>query len=178
MGEPKVIRHPELGTRAELARLCNDRDIRDGAEVGTDCGEFARDFLQLWQGAFLYCVDPYQPCPYYAWDRETDLLMAITALAPFAGRVRIVRAASPDAAKLLPGPVGFVYIDANHDLESVRADIAAWWEVLRPGGILAGHDFDEHHWEVRLAVTEFATAHDLPIHLTGGGFSWWVDKPR
>ena len=33
-----------------------------------------------------------------------------------------------------------VFIDADHRYHAVRADIRAWINKVRPGGILAGHD--------------------------------------
>jgi hypothetical protein len=36
--------------------------------------------------------------------------------------------------------VTFAYIDAAHDYESVKRDIAAWMPKIKSGGILAGHD--------------------------------------
>lgn len=38
--------------------------------------------------------------------------------------------------------LSLVYIDADHGYESVRADIAAWLPKVRPGGVIAGHDFN------------------------------------
>ena len=35
----------------------------------------------------------------------------------------------------------FVYIDANHQDPYVTQDITAWQGKVRPGGILAGHDY-------------------------------------
>jgi cephalosporin hydroxylase len=49
--------------------------------------------------------------------------------------------ASVNAAVAIPdSSCAFVFIDADHSYESVRADIRAWRNKLRPGGILAGHD--------------------------------------
>jgi dTDP-4-dehydrorhamnose reductase len=35
----------------------------------------------------------------------------------------------------------FVFIDASHEYEDVKADILAWIRKVKPGGILAGHDY-------------------------------------
>jgi hypothetical protein len=36
-----------------------------------------------------------------------------------------------------------IFIDADHSEAAVREDIASWLPVVKPGGILAGHDYDE-----------------------------------
>lgn len=50
-----------------------------------------------------------------------------------------------------------IYIDASHKYENVITDLAAFWEVLRPNGVLIGDDFITAVWPgVVRAVNEFA----------------------
>lgn len=53
-----------------------------------------------------------------------------------------IRKSSVEAAKDFEDmSLDAVYIDAEHDFESVRADIKAWRPKLKFGGVLSGHDF-------------------------------------
>mgnify|MGYP001558848937 CR=1 FL=1 len=53
-----------------------------------------------------------------------------------------IRKTSIEAAKDFEnGSLDAVYIDAEHDEDSVREDIKAWRPKIKPGGILSGHDF-------------------------------------
>ncbi len=47
----------------------------------------------------------------------------------------------------------FVYIDAKHDYKSVKEDILAWLPMVKPGGFIAGHDY-EFYPGVKKAVDE------------------------
>lgn len=60
------------------------------------------------------------------------------------------------AALLFPDEsLDFVFVDADHRYESVTADLRAWWPKIRPGGAMAGHDYDTHWPEVVRAVDDF-----------------------
>lgn len=76
------------------------------------------------------------------------------------------------------GFLDVVFVDAAHDFENVKADLAAWWPICRPGGIFSGHDFSPLRSKrgVVRAVNEFAAEHDLELSL-GNGTVWWVKKP-
>lgn len=65
--------------------------------------------------------------------------------------VTIHRMRTTDAAPLVEdGSLDFVFIDADHTEPAVRADIKAWRQKIRPGGLLCGHDIDQP--QVRRAV--------------------------
>lgn len=161
--------------RSQLAELCNKKKARKVVEVGTDRGEFARQFLDIWTGPTMLCVDNYEPYPLSGSksailiDRTPDMLAAIQHLAPHHSRYRLIKADSVDLAKnLRPEYVDFVYIDASHEYKDVQADLKAWLPVVRKGGILAGHDYGDgrNPNEVIKAVDEFAKEHKLDIELT------------
>jgi predicted O-methyltransferase YrrM len=76
-----------------------------------------------------------------------------------AADVKLLVMDSADAADLFPdGSVDFVFIDAAHDYHNVRTDLQTWWPKVRPGGLLAGHDYTENHPEVLQAVDCFLHA--------------------
>lgn len=70
-----------------------------------------------------------------------------------AGYIRTLVMSSQRALGEFPDDsLDFVFIDAAHDFESVRADIAMWRRKVRPGGMLAGHDIE---WQgLRQAVQD------------------------
>jgi len=48
----------------------------------------------------------------------------------------------------------FIFIDAIHEYEAVKADIAKALELIEPGGIIAGHDYAPGWFGVMQAVDE------------------------
>jgi hypothetical protein len=57
-------------------------------------------------------------------------------------KIEMIREFSMDAVKRVPeGSLDFVYIDANHEYPWVTEDIVHWSKRVRPGGIVAGHDY-------------------------------------
>lgn len=51
--------------------------------------------------------------------------------------------------------VDMVFIDGDHTYKTVVKDIKKAYELLRPGGLICGHDYDHPSWPgVKQAVTE------------------------
>jgi predicted O-methyltransferase YrrM len=92
-------------------------------------------------------IDPWEHYPGYRDHVSPDKLESFREEAQkltkqFPSRAMLMRKYSVDAAKLFgDGALDFVYIDGNHNIQNVIADLAAWTPKVRSGGIIAGHDY-------------------------------------
>ena len=59
-----------------------------------------------------------------------------------------------------PSSLDFVFIDGNHDFEYIVNDIISWMKIVRPEGILCGHDFG-NPFHVKYAVQAYAEAYKI-----------------
>ncbi len=82
----------------------------------------------------------------------------------------IVEASSIDAVTRLPD-FDFIFIDADHKYLNVMADMVNYWSLVKPGGVLGGHDYNG---ETAKAVNAFAKC--LGRKVTGIGSSWLMQK--
>ena len=76
------------------------------------------------------------------------------------------------AARFANHSVDFVWIDADHSYDGVCADIAAWLPKVKPGGVIAGHDYYDDPAKnnfVQSAIDEL-----FPDARTEHK-SWWVE---
>jgi hypothetical protein len=134
--------------RDGLAGMFNELGFRLGVEVGVEQGKYAETLCRSIPGLTLYCVDAWARYHGYRDHVDQEKLDGFyrateERLKPY--NAILVRAWSADAAKHFKrGALDFVYIDANHTLPHVIQDIWKWSERVRPGGIVAGHDFNEH----------------------------------
>lgn len=158
------------------------------AEVGVAEGRYS---LELLSGGLLrlYLVDRWRSVATQRGDsaepqawHEANLVGCLARVAPYLDRVVFLRGGSVEMAASVPdGSLGLAYIDAGHDAESVAADLRAWWPKVVPGGVLAGHDYLNPSYGVRVAADEFAAEVGLPLeviaedHEDDAGF--WVGRP-
>lgn len=87
-----------------------------------------------------------------------------------------IRMPSPKAAdEFEDDSLDFVFIDANHDYEPVKADIAAWKPKIRKGGVLAGHDYKNGWKGVDYAVKESLGSGNFEV-FPGSVWMHWIEK--
>jgi hypothetical protein len=116
---------------AELTWLMEQAAMMESvAEIGCLHGRSAFALLTACPGP-VYCIDP--------WNDEAD-----HSYPSFMGNcghfpnLHAVRAFSPQAAAQV-GPVDMVFIDGDHEYDSVIADINGWLPLTRK--LICGHDY-------------------------------------
>ena len=92
---------------------------------------------------------------------------------PVKGIVYPVRMTSIEASKLYkPNSLDFIFIDASHDEQSVKADLTYWMPRLKEDGVIAGDDINNEG--VANAVKWFFDNEKLDIL----GRQWLVDLSK
>ena len=165
-----------------------------GAEIGVWRGNLSRTLLARLPNLLLYLVDAwatYEPthpyarsgdsCARYSAQQQQDnYLTTLETVAQYGPQCRVIREESIMAVnRFSDGELDFAFIDADHTLEAVRADIAAWAPKVRSGGILCGHDHGSPRdlrgvWGVSRAVGDYAaqTGRRVRVH---PGHVWVVE---
>ena len=137
--------------------------------------------LQSFPNLFLYMVDTYQDegLPKALSSKMTASQAkaeAERAVEPFKDRIEWLIMPSVEAAeRLKDGALDYVFIDACHNYEPVKADIEAWYPKVRSGGIVAGHDFSVHFEGVKQSVRERFGEDGFSV---ARGKVWWMRKPE
>jgi len=135
---------PNVGRR-DLAGWFGELGFTKGAEIGTAGGKFAEIICSSSPSVHLYCVDAYAIYNGYRDYTRTEQMTKMHTesherLKKY--NVEFVEQFSMDALNHFEdNSLDFVYIDANHEWPFVTQDIYYWSKKVRPGGIVAGHDY-------------------------------------
>lgn len=167
-------------------------------EVGVYEGDLSQQIAEYCPQAKIYLVDPWRffPAGYVdPCNRDQDAFDQIfkSVCARMAGyqttdlyedhRVIIIRNTSVAAAEIVPNQLDIVYLDGNHSFDGITEDIATWYPKVKPGGILAGHDYvhnpDRSVNGVIPAVDKLVAQHQLKLVRMDQKYdcSWAVRKP-
>lgn len=169
-GDASPLVTPTMG-RKGLAELFKLLGFKRGAEIGVLKGEYSEIICRANPGVELLCVDPWMAYADYDEPRK-DQTRLNDAYREAGNRLRhfhcqLWRLTSLEAAKQVPdGSLDFIYIDANHQEPFISQDLEAWSRKVRPGGIVAGHDYfvtSDKPWvlDVKPAVEKFTAEHGI-----------------
>ena len=154
-----------LDRRALLERLPTGAEV---AELGVDRGGFSRQILDVTAPARLHLVDVWASERYH--DGLFQDVTAAFAGEIASGRVRVHRERSVEAAgRFEDASLDWVYVDTDHSYETTRDELAAYAPKVKPGGLIAGHDYVVGNWTsmyrygVMEAVHEFCVARDWEL---------------
>ena len=163
----------------------------EGVEVGVYTGSLSIFIHSRWFGKMLHLVDRWKEVPGYddiannPQEMQDEFYEGVKLLFDGVEDVNIIRDDSLNAAKQFEdGQLDWVYIDADHSYDAVKADIEAWFPKVRIGGLVSGDDYFDGTLEiaefgVKSAVDEFVAKHGYELKLEAAEHrlrSWYFVK--
>ena len=161
----------------QITEWMKHSDPHLGAEIGVKEGRFISYLLNAYPQLRMYAVDPWENQPgeaedYIGWCWESIYREYQQKTASVQHRVLELREYSEVAAqKVDDESLDFVFIDAQHDYDSVKRDIELWKPKVKPGGLLSGHDYQPRFDRVIRAVDELI---EDPILGANDTWATWI----
>jgi predicted O-methyltransferase YrrM len=150
-----------------LTELIRKHGWTYGAELGIASGTNLTYLLKNNPNLNMTAVDSYLPFPRHN-ARHQDILYqtAKDRVSKYSDRVVILKTTTTQAsAQLLPGSLDFIFIDADHSFEAVLEDLQNWYDIVKTGGWLLGHDWCPGEPGVQRAVEHFISTNKLDVNL-------------
>jgi methyltransferase family protein len=135
----RVVEIPDVN-RNDFATFLAENGYKVGVEIGVNKGEYG--ILLCKAGLKVYGVDCWENYDGYkrVGTYHSNKEEAVEALKDY--DYTIIHKYSIDAVKDFENEsLDFIYIDGNHTLPHIVADIFAWEPKIRKGGIISGHDY-------------------------------------
>jgi predicted O-methyltransferase YrrM len=138
------IEIPNVG-RDNLATLFAELGFNKGLELGVERGLFSEILCKANQNLELFSVDAWKAYKGYrehVTQEKVDQIYndAVRRLSYY--NCKVIKGYSMGVVSQFDdNSLDFVYIDGNHDFQNTTNDIVQWSQKVRPGGIIAGHDY-------------------------------------
>lgn len=149
--------------RDQLVDFMAKQNLKYGAEIGVQQGNFSLQLCQKIKDIHLICIDPWAggyskriPAErnegFFQETKEKLKDYNVTFM-----RMRGIEASH----KIEDESLDFIYIDAIHDFDNICLDLIHWTPKVKVGGLIAGHDFSYQGGGVVEAVTGYTHSHRI-----------------
>lgn len=129
--------------------------------------KMGRNTPDVWDKVRQYRT-AYEACEDLLWSADDDSGGGMS-------RIELCRGDSPAVAYALDFEVDVVFLDGSHECDAVKRDILAWLPRVKSGGMLAGHDANDHYPGVERAVRDLLPGAEFrPAEEEGGWGGCWV----
>ena len=166
-------------TRKDTPLILDRLEAKHICEVGVRKGEFFETLIQGRKLKLAVAIDIWYE---FAQDSQNDTKLSRYELAIMrrifelkfkqVPGVLIVNQLSQVAVEAFPDELfDFVYLDADHTYTETIKDLMRWWDKVKSGGVIAGHDYNSTSennrvkFEVKKAVDYFVGDYDLQDQL-------------
>ena len=147
----QIVKNTYIGSRTELWKVVKALGISENgqaAEIGTWTGDSAYGSLNNWGGT-LYMIDPYSHLNdwnmlFNKKQAEMDKIFSIAQkrMEKFGKRAIFLRERGKDAhSKFDDASLDWIFIDGDHTLKGIFADLWNYWSKVKSGGLVCGHDY-------------------------------------
>ena len=137
--------------------LDQDKDATTWCEIGSNLGESALIISSFPQIQKLYCIDHF-------WDGDRQFNEFVQRTAINKDKIELLRHKSLELyGKFPPNILDVMYIDGNHEYESVKQDLEFAYFIIKPHKFICGHDYNMQHAGCKQAIDEFITLRNLKI---------------
>jgi len=161
--------------------------LKTGVEVGVAGGQNIKHILENCPHIVkLYGIDSYSQDSFdmthidiiKEFGSFEELFKEVKLmLSQFGDRTQLIKKTSSDAVKEFSDEsLDFIFLDANHEFDSVYTDISNWFPKIKKRGIFMGHDWDHGNFPgVTKAVKKYFANKKIetvsePYHI------WYVVK--
>lgn len=135
------LSHDEIDLLAALAKALPERPAV--VNIGAGAGTSALTFLGARPDLWLYTIDIALELNLYGGlENEIGILKA-AGLLDYNRYLPIHGDSVQVGAGWKLGPVDLVFVDGDHTYAGARGDIETWWAHLKPGGLMAIHDYQK-----------------------------------
>lgn len=166
LGPKHIANLRAVENRSQLLELMPRNGI--AAEIGVNKGDFSEEILKRSHPAKLHLIDVWGSERYH--KGLEDLVKGRFKPEIEKGTVEVNVGFSVDMSKRFENEYfDWIYIDTTHLYADTRDELEAYSKKMKPGGIIAGHDFVSGNWRSAIkygvieAVHEFCVKNDWEL---------------